>query len=428
MTQALIIENGRVVDPAQGIDKVANLLLEDGKVAGIDVDESRIPDGATRFDASNRIVAPGFVDMHVHLREPGGEDAETVETGSYAAIAGGFTSIACPPNTTPPIDTQANVVLIRELAARARHCNVFPMCCISKGRKGEELAELGLLFESGAVACSDDGSSVEDAELMRRALEYCVMFDKPILCHEESAALAKGGVMHEGRVSNLLGLRGIPAEAEDVMVQRDVALAESVGARIHIMHVSTKGAVEAIRRAKARGVRVTAEVAPHHLTLTDEELRSFDPNFKMNPPLRSADHVQACLDGLVDGAIDAIATDHAPHATEKKQREIDVAPFGVIGLESSVPLMIETLVKSGRLTWSQLVEKMSLNPSKILGVPKGTLKPGADADVTIIDPDVEWIFDVSSLCSKSVNSPYLGRKMTGRAVATIVGGEIRYRL
>ena len=425
---SLLIENGRVVDPAQQLDRIANLLVVDGKIASLDPSADKIPADVERVDASGKIVTPGLVDMHVHLREPGYEEAETVATGSLAALAGGFTSIACPPNTNPPIDTQANVSLIRELAASARHCNVYPMCCISKGRKGEELAELGVLFESGAIACSDDGSSVEDAELMRRALEYCKMFDKAVLCHEESAPLAKGGVMHEGRVSNLLGLRGIPAVAEDIMVTRDIALAESVGARLHIMHVSSAGAIASIRRAKERGVKVTAEVTPHHLTLTADELRSFDSNFKMNPPLRSEHHVQACLEALVDGTIDVIATDHAPHSEEKKNREIDVAPFGIIGLESALPLMIEKLVVSGLLSWSQLVEKMSLNPSRILGLDKGTLLIGRDADITIIDPALEWVFTTSELHSKSANSPYLGRKMTGRAVMTIVGGEIRYRL
>ena len=428
MTMSLLIENGRVVDPAQQLDRIANLLVVDGKIASLDPSADKIPADVERVDASGKIVTPGLVDMHVHLREPGYEEAETVATGSLAALAGGFTSIACPPNTNPPIDTQANVSLIRELAASARHCNVYPMCCISKGRKGEELAELGVLFESGAIACSDDGSSVEDAELMRRALEYCKMFDKAVLCHEESAPLAKGGVMHEGRVSNLLGLRGIPAVAEDIMVTRDIALAESVGARLHIMHVSSAGAIASIRRAKERGVKVTAEVTPHHLTLTADELRSFDSNFKMNPPLRSEHHVQACLEALVDGTIDVIATDHAPHSEEKKNREIDVAPFGIIGLESALPLMIEKLVVSGLLSWSQLVEKMSLNPSRILGLDKGTLLIGRDADITIIDPALEWVFTKSELHSKSANSPYLGRKMTGRAVMTIVGGEIRYRL
>lgn len=427
MNRPLFIENGRVVDPAQNIDKIANLLIVDGKIAGIDVAPDAVPVDARRFDATDKIVAPGLIDLHVHLREPGGEGAETVATGTAAALAGGFASIACPPNTDPPIDSPATVALIRELAARAGNCNVFPMCCISKGRKGEELAELGILFESGAVACSDDGSSVEDSELMRRALEYCLMFDKPVLCHEESRPLVQGGVMHEGRVSNLLGLRGMPAEAEDVMVSRDLTLAESVGARLHVMHVSTAGSIAAIRRAKARGVRVTAEVTPHHITLTDEELRSFNPNFKMNPPLRSREHVDACIEGLVDGTIDAIATDHAPHAAEKKEREIDVAPFGIVGLETALPLAIETLVDSGRLTWSQLVEKMALNPAKILGVDKGTLEVGRDADVTIIDPNEVWTFEPSESRSKSKNSPYFGRQLKGRAVAVVVAGEIRYQ-
>lgn len=427
MSNALWIQNGRVVDPAQNLDQIADVLIVDGKIAALGADAaSQAPQNAEKIDATGKIVAPGLIDMHVHLREPGGEDAETVATGALAALSGGFTSIACPPNTNPPIDSPSTVALIRELAERARLCNVFPMCCISKGRKGEELAELGLLFESGAVACSDDGSSIEDSELMRRALEYCLMFDKPILCHEESAPLAKGGVMHEGLVSTVLGLRGIPAEAEDVMVTRDLALAESVGARLHVMHVSSKGAIAAIRRAKARGVRVTAEVAPHHLTLTDESLRSFDSNFKMNPPLRDREHVDACIAGLVDGTIDAIATDHAPHAPEKKNREIDVAPFGIVGLESALPLVVETLVDSGLLTWSQLIEKMALNPARILGIPKGTLEIGADADVVVIDPALEWDFVESEMRSKSKNSPYLGRRMKGRAVVAIVAGEIRF--
>lgn len=427
MSNALWIQNGRVVDPAQNLDQIADVLIVDGKIAALGADAaSQAPQNAEKIDATGKIVAPGLIDMHVHLREPGGEDAETVATGALAALSGGFTSIACPPNTNPPIDSPSTVALIRELAERARLCNVFPMCCISKGRKGEELAELGLLFESGAVACSDDGSSIEDSELMRRALEYCLMFDKPILCHEESAPLAKGGVMHEGLVSTVLGLRGIPAEAEDVMVTRDLALAESVGARLHVMHVSSKGAIAAIRRAKARGVRVTAEVAPHHLTLTDESLRSFESNFKMNPPLRDREHVDACIAGLVDGTIDAIATDHAPHAPEKKNREIDVAPFGIVGLESALPLVVETLVDSGLLTWSQLIEKMALNPARILGIPKGTLEIGADADVVVIDPTLEWDFVESEVRSKSKNSPYLGRRMKSRAVVAIVAGEIRF--
>lgn len=426
MSKSIFIENGRIVDPSQNLDAVANLLVINGKVAGINVDPAGVAPEMPRYDAKGLLVLPGLVDMHVHLREPGYEDAETVASGSLAAVAGGFTTIICCPNTNPPIDTTANVALIRELASKARRCNVFPMCCISKGRKGQEMAELGLLFESGAIACSDDGSSVEDDALMRRALSYCKMFNKAVLCHEESSALVRGGVMHEGRVSNILGLGGMPAVAEDVMVARDIALAESVDGKLHIMHVSSEGAIAFIRRAKARGVKVTAEVTPHHLTLTDEELRSFDSNYKMNPPLRSARHVKACIDGLVDGTIDVIATDHAPHTAEKKLQEINVAPFGIIGLETALSLCVETLVAPGLLTWSQLVEKMSLNPSRILGLNKGTLQEGADADVTIVDPELQWIFTPSLNHSKSSNSPYFGRSFKGRAVATIVDGEIRY--
>lgn len=422
---SIYIENGRVVDPAQNIDRVASLYLENGKVAGIDLPSSHVAPDALRIDAAGKIVVPGLIDMHVHLREPGQEDDETIETGAAAAVSGGFTSIVCCPNTLPPLDTQASIELVRQLASRANLCNVFPMCCISKNRLGEELAELGILFEAGAVGCSDDGSPIDDAELMRRAMEYALMFDKPILSHAESTPLVKGGVMHEGLVATLLGLRGMPAAAEDVMVARDITLAQITGARLHIMHVSTEGAVSAIRRAKKRGVRVTAEVTPHHLTLTDEKLRSFSSNFKMNPPLRSRRHVNACWEGLRDGTLDAIASDHAPHAAEKKLREITVAPFGIIGLETSLALMIETFIASDRLSWPQLIEKMSFNPAKILSLAKGTLCVGADADVTIIDPLLRWTVRENDLRSMSKNTPWLGREMTGRAVTVIVGGQVK---
>ncbi|MDO4587982.1 MAG: dihydroorotase [Planctomycetia bacterium] len=442
----ILIENGRIIDPSQNLDKVASILIQDDKIIGLDFDtksasfpfnlqnqadslsESDIPPlHLTRIDAQNKIVSPGLIDMHVHLREPGQEEDETIESGTLAALAGGFTSIACCPNTKPAIDTQATVELVRQLALRADHCNVFPICCISKDREGLELAELGILFEAGAVACSDDGSSVDDAELMRRAMEYCLMFDKPILSHAESAPLVKGGVMHEGFVSMLLGLRGMPTAAEDVMVSRDITLAEITGARLHIMHVSTEGSVSAIRRAKDRGVRVTAEVTPHHLTLTDECLKSYSTNYKMNPPLRSTDHLQACLHGLLDDTIDAIASDHAPHAAEKKMREITVAPFGIVGLETSLALMIETFIEPELLTWSQLIEKMSLNPAKILGIPKGTLAVGADADLTIIDPNRVWTVEESELHSQSKNTPYLGRMLKGQAETVIVAGKIKFQ-
>ncbi len=342
----ILIQNGRVIDPSQSMDRITNLLIEDGRIAAYDA----APDGQDEvIDAAGKIVAPGLIDMHVHLREPGCEEDETVASGTAAALSGGFTSIACMPNTDPPIDSQASVVFIRGQAARADHCNVFVVGCVSKNREGKELAEIGQLCEAGAVAFSDDGSPVHNSELMRRAFEYCLMFDKPVLNHAEIRELTEHGVMHEGVVSLVLGLSGIPAAAEDVMTARDIALAEATGGRLHMMHVSTENSVEAIRRAKLRKVRVTAEVTPHHFSLTDERLRTFDSNFKMNPPLRSERHVQACIAGLADGTIDAIATDHAPHAKEKKMQELDQAPFGIVGLETALGLVITRLIELG--TW-----------------------------------------------------------------------------
>lgn len=425
---ALLLENARVVDPVNGVDRQANILVSETRIAAVDPNPESVPADARRIDLTGKIVTPGLIDLHVHLREPGGEEAETIETGTLAAIAGGFTSIACCPNTTPPLDTQASVELVRQLALRARHCRVYPLCCISRNREGVELAELGSLFAAGAAGCTDDGSPVSDAELMRRAMEYSLMFDKPILSHAESLPLVKGGVMHEGLVSLELGLRGMPAAAEDIMVSRDIDLAEITGARLHVMHVSSAGAVSSIRRAKERGVRVTAEVTPHHLTLTDEALRSFSSNCKMNPPLRSREHVDACIAGLLDGTLDVISTDHAPHAAEKKLREINIAPFGIIGLETALPLMIENFINTGLMSWSQLVEKMSVNPSRILNLGKGSLAVGADADLTVIDPDLAWTLTNSELHSKSHNTPWLGKEFKGRAVMTIVEGEIRWQL
>ena len=418
----LFIKGGRVVDPSQNLDQVTSVRIAGGKIDGIGV----LPQpGDPVLNAQGKIVMPGLIDMHVHLREPGREEDETIETGTRAAVHGGFTSVVCCPNTEPPLDSPGTLELVKQYAVRADQCHVFAMCCISKNREGKELAELGLLFESGAVACSDDGSPVSDPELMRRAFEYCLMFDKPVLNHAESLPLTKGGVMHEGKISMQLGLRGMPAAAEDVMVARDIALAELSGGRLHVMHLSTEGAVQAVRRAKERGVNVTAEVTPHHLTLTDECLRSYDSNFKMNPPLRSRKHVDACLEGLFDGTIDAIATDHAPHAIEKKSHAIDTAPFGIVGLETALGVLITKLVKPGLLSWSQLAEKMSTNPAKILGLAKGTLAVGADADVTVVDPDCRWTVNESELVSKSKNSPYLGEQLTGRACAVIVGGKLK---
>ena len=421
---SLSIINGRIVDPSQQIDRIAHLRIHNGTIVAID---SPPKEGDDVFDAAGKIVLPGLIDMHVHLREPGGEEDETIETGTRAAIYGGFTSIACCPNTIPPIDSQASVEFVQQQSARSKHCNVYVICCISKNREGKELAELGQLFKAGAVACSDDGAPVEDAELTRRAFEYCLMFDKPLLSHPEITSLTKGGVMHEGMVSLLLGLRGMSVAAEDVAVVQDITLADITGGRLHVMHISSEGAVSAIRRAKQRGVRVTAEVTPHHLTLTDETLRSFDSNFKMNPPLRSQEHIEACIEGLRDGTIDVIASDHAPHAAEKKMRELDQAPFGIIGLETSLPVVITKLVRPGILDWQGVAQKMSFNPARILGLntgagPKGTLQIGADADITVVDPDVKWTVSADGFRSKSKNSPFIGWELFGKASAVFVGG------
>ncbi|MEX0936702.1 MAG: dihydroorotase [Pirellulales bacterium] len=418
----ILLVGGRVIDPSQGLDRVMNLLVEDGKITAYDVEPGN---SETTIDVTGKIVSPGLIDIHVHLREPGTEEDETIETGTAAAVAGGFTSIACMPNTEPPIDSQAAVEFVQHQAVRANHCNVLVIACVSKNREGKELAEIGQLVQAGAVGFTDDGSPVYDAELMRRALEYCLMFDKPILNHAEVLELTQGGVMHEGTVSLALGLAGLPAEAEDVMTSRDVALAEATGGRLHMMHVSTAGSVELVRRAKGRDVRVTAEVCPHHFSLTDECLRTFESRFKMKPPLRGQKHVDACIAGLVDGTLDVIATDHAPHAAEKKMRELDMAPFGSTGLETAVGVVGKYLIQPGHLDWPQALAKMTINPARVLGLDKGTLRIGADADITVIDPDVQWTVDASEFRSKSANSPYLGETLYGRATAVLVGGVVK---
>jgi dihydroorotase len=421
---SLLIQNGRVIDPSQGMDRVTNLRIADGRIAAYDA----APNGQdTVIDATGKIVAPGLIDMHVHLREPGFEEDETVETGTAAALAGGFTSIACIPNTDPPIDTQGSVEFIRDRADRADNCNVFVIACASKNREGKELSEIGRLVEAGAVAFSDDGAPIGDPELMRRAFEYCLMFDKPVLNHAEVRELTQRGVMHEGLTSMLLGLPGIPAAAEDVMTTRDIALAEATGGRLHVMHVSTTNSVDALRRAKNRKVRVTAEATPHHFTLTDECLRTFDANFKMSPPLRGREHVDAVIAGLADGTIDVIASDHAPHAKEKKMRELDQAPFGIVGLETSLGLVVTKLIEPGHLDWPAVISKMSLNPARILGIDRGTLQIGAAADVTVIDPKARWTVDPSQFRSKSANTPFGGMELTGRADVVVVGGQVKFQ-
>ncbi len=420
---SIVIEGGRVIDPSQKLDRITNVLIEGGHIAALDVS----PDAAeTRIDAGGRIVSPGLIDMHVHLREPGREEDETIATGTAAALAGGFSSIACIPNTEPPIDTQASVEFVQHQAARANNCNVFVVATVSKNREGKELAEIGQLVQAGAVAFSDDGAPVYDPELMRRALEYCQMFNKPVLNHAEVRELTQGGVMHEGLVSLVLGLPGMPAVAEDAMTARDISLAEATGGRVHLMHVSSAGSVDIVRRAKSRNVRVTTEVCPHHFTLTDECLRTFDSNFKMSPPLRGQRDVDACIAGLVDGTIDAICTDHAPHSLEKKMREFDQAPFGIVGLETCLGLVVTQLILPGHLDWSTALAKLTMNPARILGIDKGTLRVGADADVTIIDPEISWRVDPTRFLSKSKNTPFGGWRLTGQAETVIVGGKVKF--
>ena len=426
---SLLITRGRVIDPSQDMDRVTNLLIENGKIAAFDIatDETSNNGSITQIDAGGKIVSPGLIDMHAYLGEPGGEDDETIQTGTHAAIAGGFTSIACAPDTNPPIDSQGTVQFVKQQAADANHCHVYPIACVSKSRRGEELSEMGTLVDAGAIAFSDACSPISNPELMRRALEYLLMFDKPLLSHPEVRELSGDGVMHEGLVSTILALPGMPADAESVMTGRDISLAESTGGRLHLMHISTAGSIELIRRAKARGARLTAEVSPQHFSLTDEALRSFDSNKKMNPPLRGQMHLEACIAGLKDGTLDVIASDHQPQAVEKKMRELDQAPFGVIALETTLSVVVTKLIRPGHLDWLTALEKMTIRPARVLGIPKGTLKIGADADVTIIDPDATWTVEPDALFSKSSNSPYLGETLYGRASTVIVSGIIKFK-
>jgi len=428
MQRTIHIKNGRVIDPSQGLDDVMDVWLRDRKVLA--VGREGPSDAEDVIDATGRIVCPGLIDAHVHLREPGNEEDETIATGADAALAGGLTTVACMPNTKPPLDSPAGVEYIVLQAKRAKKCNVYPVGAVSKGRAGVELAEMGRLVEAGAVAFTDDGSPVANPSLMKRALQYSTMFDTVIMQHCEVPELTSGGVMNGGQRSLSLGLPGMPPEAEDIMVARDIRLAEVTGGRLHIQHISTARAVADVRDGKRRGVRVTAEACPHHFTLTDECLSNFDANFKMNPPLRTQADVDAVIEGLKDGTIDVLATDHAPHAPEKKEREINLAPFGIVGLETLLPITVASLIEPGHLSWPEVIDKLTVAPAALLGLPqrKGSLKPGFDADVTILDPDARWRLDARALRSKSRNTPFDGWDMKGRAEAVIVHGEIRYRL
>ncbi len=421
----LLIKGGRVVDPSQQIDEVLDVLVVDGKIS--ELGKALKPaNGCEVVDAAGLIVAPGLIDMHVHLRDPGLEYKEDIETGTRAAAAGGFTSIACMPNTKPVNDNKAVTAYILNRAKTYGHVNVYPVGAITQGSKGEHLAEMGDMKEAGCVAVSDDGKPVVNSELMRRALEYARGMNIMLISHCEDPSLVGEGVMNEGFTSTELGLKGISRVAEDAAVARDVFLAEFTNSPIHIAHVSTKGAVAVIREAKARGVKVTSETAPHYFTLTDDAVRGYDTNAKMNPPLREDTDVRAIKDGLRDGTIDAIATDHAPHHPDEKDLEFNLALNGIIGLETSLPLSLK-LVDEKVLDVKALVEKMSVNPAKILGIDRGTLKVGSVADITVIDPEMEWVYIKEKICSKSKNSPFIDKKMKGQAVCTIVGGRIVYK-
>lgn len=425
----ILIQNGRVIDPSQSLDRVTNLLVEGGRIAAIDAAEDAAADPELEIiDAAGRIVAPGLIDLGTELREPGHEEDETIKSGTAAALAGGFTTVACLPGTDPPIDSQGTVEFVQHQAERADHCNVVVIACVSKNREGKELAEIGQLVQAGAVAFSDGDAPIANAELMRRAFQYCLMFDKPILSHAEVKELTAQGLMHDGLESLILGLPGMPAAAEEVMVSRDISLAEATGGRLHILQVSTAGSVEILRRAKARGVQVTAGISPHLFTLSDQALRSFDSNYKTNPPLRSKHDIEACIGGLIDGTIDVICSQHAPHAEEKKMQELDLAPFGIVGLETALGLVVTQLIEPGHLDWPAALARLTCQPAAVLGLEgKGTLQPGADADLVIIDPQAQWQVDTTRFHSKSRCSPFHGQRLRGRAETVIVGGKVKFR-
>ncbi len=426
MHPSILIKHGRVVDPASALDDVRDVLIDDGVISHVGHVDSA--DAAHVIQADGMIVVPGLVDTRVELREPGFEEDETIESGLTAAVAGGFTTVACLPNTDPPLDTPAGVEFVLHQAERIRGANVAVIAAVSKGREGAELSEIGSLVSAGAVAFSDAPAPIHNPDLMRRALEYCLMFDRPIFSHTEVRELSSEGIMHEGLVSTVLGLAGLPAEAEDVMTARDLRLAESTGGRVHLCNVSTSGSIELIRRAKQRGVSVTAGTTLAHVTMDDGRLRTFDANYKIQPPLRSPEHVQACIQALQDGTLDVICTGHAPRATEKKMRELDLAPFGMTMLDCALSLAITDLIEPGLLDWATLVTKMSTTPAWLLGLErKGTLSAGAIADITIIDPRTERILDKTHFQSKSHNSPLIGRRLRGRAHIVIVGGQVLWQ-
>jgi dihydroorotase len=417
----ILIRGGQVIDPGR-FNQVADVLIENGKVGAID-QNLQSPHGSIIIDAKGLLVLPGFVDLHVHFREPGFEYKETIQTGALAAVAGGFTTVCCMPNTNPVNDNQAITEFMLDRARSAGLANVLPIGAITKGSEGKELAEIGDLCRAGCVAISDDGRPVMNSLVMRRAMEYAIAFDLPVIDHCEDLHLAEGGCMNEGLVSTELGLPGIPAAAEDVMVARNIALAELTGARLHLAHISTEGSVRLVREAKSRGIKVTAEACPHHFTITEEVVRGYNTHAKMNPPLRTWKDVRAIKEGLRDGTIDVIATDHAPHATQEKQQGFTEAPFGIVGLETAWPLTL-ALVEEGVLSFESAVEKLSSAPARAFGLSKGRLAVGAEADIVVTDPQDSWEVDPAKFRSKSRNTPFAGWKVKGRIKTTIVAGKV----
>ncbi len=422
----IVLRGGMIVDPSQGLNEVGDVLLSDGAVTACGRDIGR-PDEVEELDCTGLLVSPGFIDVHCHLREPGREDVETVATGARAAAAGGFTAVCAMPNTDPVTDNQAAVGFIVRQAQRAAAARVYPIGAISVRQEGKVLAEFGEMVGAGAVAVSDDGKPVTSAQLMRTALEYARTFRIPVIDHCEEPTLAAGGAMNEGIVSAQLGLKGIPAEAEEIMVIRDILLARLTGGHVHLAHMSTRGSVELIRWGKERDIKVTAEVCPHHLSLTEECVRGYDTNAKMNPPLRTAADVDALREAVKDGIIDLVATDHAPHHYDEKEREFADAPNGIVGLETALAVVVTNLVEKGYLSFSQLVERMSCTPARIFNLPGGSLRKGGVADVTVFDPSARWSVDASTFLSKGRNTPYDGMTLVGRATCTIVGGSVVYR-
>ena len=427
----LLLRGGRVLDPSQGIDTVGDVLLCDGVVehAGPTLGDVR-RDGSDLevIDCAGRIVSPGFVDVHCHLREPGREDVETVATGARAAAAGGFTAVCAMPNTDPVTDNQAAVGFIIRQSLRAGAARVYPIGAVSLGQRGDALAEFGEMVGAGAVAVSDDGKPIASAQLMRTALEYARTFGIPVADHCEEPTLAKGGAMNEGLVSARLGLKGIPAEAEEIMAIRDILLARRTGGHVHLCHMSTKGSVELIRWGKERGINVTAEVCPHHISLTEDAVEGYNTNAKMNPPLRTLADVEALQEAVKDGTIDLVATDHAPHHYDEKEREFADAPNGIVGLETALAVLVTNLVVPQIIDYATLVDRMSCTPARVFHLPGGNLRRGSVADVTVFDPAVVWTVDPATFLSKGRNTPYRGMRLQGRATCTIVGGKVVFRL